>query len=58
MKYKAYLTALLDVKTNHEQEAVEWFKSLSNEQKLAQIKFRYEDWLNDQQKAYQGVVGE
>lgn len=43
--------------TKQEQEALAWFNSLEPEAKLAQIKFRFQDWAMDQQRALQAAMG-
>jgi len=45
-------------KVDEEQKALEWFNALDPDERLAQIKFRFVDWYNEQQIALAQAAGE
>jgi len=50
MEQESYLKIACPT-TKNEQEALDWFQSLEPNEVLAQLKFRYQDWYNEQQQA-------
>ena len=58
MNYKVYLTALVTVETKEDKEALDWFRELPDDAKLAQIKFMYQDRQQRNLQEYHRVMGD